>query len=46
MIDFVVEQLEAHLLMEVSAKKSKVLAGRAGIAVAVAKGIRSQKLSP
>ena len=35
-IDFVVEELEVRLLMEVSAKKSKVLAGRPSIAVAVA----------
>jgi len=45
-VDFVVEHLEVHLLMEVSAKKSKVLSGRAAIAVAVANGVRCKKVSP
>ena len=42
-VDFVVEQLESYLLMEVSAKKSKVVAGRFSVAVAVAQEVRCKK---
>ena len=43
-IDFVIDQFETVLCMEVSAKKSKVLAGRPAIALAIATRIRSRKL--
>ena len=39
-VDVVVEQLEVHQLMEVYAKRSKVLAGRAGFAMAVAQAAK------
>jgi len=44
-IDFVVDWLERILLMEVSAKKSKVVAGKESIAVAIAQGTSTQKVS-
>ena len=45
-VDFVIDELETELLMEVSAKKSKVLAGRPAIALAVATRVKSCKLDP
>ena len=44
-LNFVVDKLENGLCMEVSAKKSKVLAGRAMVAEAVAAGVGSKKLT-
>ena len=45
-VDFVIEQFEVVLCMEVSAKKSKVLAGRPAIALAIATRVQSRKLGP
>ena len=44
-VDFVVQQLEVERLMQVSASKSKVLAGRPSLAAAVAEGIATGRLS-
>ena len=45
-VDFVIDILENELLLEVSAKKSKVVASRGDAAQAVAARLRSQKLLP
>ena len=45
-VDFVIDILENELLLEVSAKKSKVVASRGDAAQAVAARLRSQKLRP
>ena len=44
-IDFVVDYLEGPLCMEVSATKSKMVASKASIAVAIAQVTRTQKVS-
>ena len=44
-LDFVVHQLEEVLLMEVSATKSKILSGRPALAIAIANGVASGKMS-
>ena len=44
-VDFVVDWLENVLLMQVSAKKSQIIAGRPSVAKAIALGIASKKLS-
>jgi len=45
-LDFVIDRLENWLFMQVSAKKSKVLASKVSIAVAVTRGVKSGKVSP
>ena len=45
-VDFVIDILQTELRLEVSAKKSKVVASRADTAQAVAARVRSQKLQP
>ena len=45
-VDFVIDEFETELLMEVSAKKSKVLACRPAIALAVGTRVKSCKLDP
>ena len=45
-VDFVIDMMERVLLMEVSTEKSKVIAGRPSIAVAVSVGVASKKVNP
>ena len=45
-VDFVVDKFENGLHMEVSAQKSKVVAGRPCMAVAIAQGLESRKFQP
>ena len=45
-VDFVIARFEDDLRMEVSAKKSKVLAGRPAMALAVATRVATKKLGP
>jgi hypothetical protein len=44
-LDFLVYKLEVDLLMDVSGSKSKVLAGRPSLAVAVVEAVHTEKLS-